>query len=133
MTPGFKFLLLTPGRWKDLEKLFGPRGACGGCWCMTWRLEKKHWQESKGIQNKRSFKKIVQNGERPGVIAYQGKEPVGWCALAPRDRFVFLKRSRVLAPLDDAKVWSITCLFIARPYRQKGLSVQLLKAAAALA
>jgi GNAT superfamily N-acetyltransferase len=26
-------------------------------------------------------------------------------------------------------VWSVTCLFIARPYRRRGLSVELLKAA----
>src|SRR5262245_14820805 len=25
---------LTPERWPDLEQLFGPRGACAGCWCM---------------------------------------------------------------------------------------------------
>ena len=28
----------TPQRWPDLERLFGPRGACAGCWCMWWRL-----------------------------------------------------------------------------------------------
>jgi hypothetical protein len=29
---------LTPERWHDLEQLFGTRGACGGCWCMWWRV-----------------------------------------------------------------------------------------------
>jgi hypothetical protein len=29
---------LAPGLWADLEALFGGNGACGGCWCMYWRL-----------------------------------------------------------------------------------------------
>ena len=32
---------LTPERWNDLEALFGPHGASGGCWCMYWRLPRK--------------------------------------------------------------------------------------------
>lgn len=28
----------TRERWSDLERLFGERGACGGCWCMHRRL-----------------------------------------------------------------------------------------------
>jgi len=31
---------LTPERWSDLERLFGTNGACAGCWCIWWRLEK---------------------------------------------------------------------------------------------
>ena len=33
-----EFHPLTPELWSDLEQLFGARGACGGCWCMWWRL-----------------------------------------------------------------------------------------------
>jgi hypothetical protein len=29
---------VTPERWGDLEKLFGPSGAYGGCWCMYFRM-----------------------------------------------------------------------------------------------
>ena len=35
--PNLSFHPLTPERWDDFEALFGPRGACGGCWCMYWR------------------------------------------------------------------------------------------------
>jgi GNAT superfamily N-acetyltransferase len=67
------------------------------------------------------------------VLAYAGAEPVGWCAVAPRQDYIALGRSRVLAPVDDQPVWSISCLFVARPYRRQGISVRLLKAAAQLA
>jgi GNAT superfamily N-acetyltransferase len=120
---------LTPERWLDLEKLFGERGACGGCWCMVWRLPRAGWLAARGDGNKRAFRRLVRNNARPGVLAYVGNEPIGWCAVAPRAAYVWLKRSRVLAVLDDRPVWSISCLFVARPYRRQGVSVKLIKAA----
>lgn len=127
--PTLYFFPLTPNRWEDLEKLFGERGACGGCWCMTWRLSRSQYQAQKGRINRRSFRKIVEKGP-PGIIAYQDGEPVGWCAIAPRDDYPVLERSRVLKRIDAQPVWSITCLFVAKPLRRAGMSVALLKAAA---
>jgi GNAT superfamily N-acetyltransferase len=37
--------------------------------------------------------------------------------------------SRVLAPVDDRPVWSVSCLFIAKPFRRQGVSVALIGAA----
>ena len=131
-----QFKAATPARWKDIETLFGERGACGGCWCMAWRLSRAQWQAGKpknGAGNKRAFQKIVADGQQPGVIAYLGKQPVGWCAVAPREEYPGLARSRVLKPVDDQSVWSITCLFVFKPYRRQGLSGRLLDAAVALA
>jgi hypothetical protein len=106
-----QFHALTPSRWRDLERLFGVRGACGGCWCMWWRMKRAEFTQRKGEKNKEAFKKIVASGEVPGIIAYVGDEPVGWCALAPRERYPLLENSRVLARVDAEPVWSITCFF----------------------
>lgn len=125
-----QFRELTPDRWSDLEALFGARGACGGCWCMLWRLKRSEFEKQKGAQNKASFKAVVDSGKAPGILAYANGSPIGWCALAPRETYPALDRSRVLKRIDDKPVWSIVCLFIARPYRRKGVSVRLLKAAA---
>ena len=119
----------TKDRWADVEELFGERGACGGCWCMYWRLPRAEWTASKGLKNRKSFKQIVGSGQQPGVIAYNGSEPIGWCAIAPREVFTGLARSRVLKPIDDQTAWSITCLFVKKPYRRRRVSVQLIKAA----
>ena len=128
--PSLKFHAVTPARWSDLEELFGERGACGGCWCMFWRVPRKEWDAKRGAGNKRALKKIVNVSEAaPGILAYAGKEPAGWCAIAPREQYVGLERSRVLKSVDDQRVWSISCLFIKREYRRQGLSVLLLKAA----
>ena len=119
----------TADRWNDLEHLFGKRGACGGCWCMVWRQSRAEMNASTGDTNREAFKTIVESGERPGVLAYIGSDPVAWCAVAPRPTYPALARSRILRPVDDQPVWSITCLFVAKPHRRHGLSHRLLRAA----
>lgn len=128
-----EFHPVTAKRWRDLEKLFGERGACGGCWCMCWRLKRSQFEKQKGAGNKKALKKIVAAGEVPGLLAYAGREPVGWCSVAPREAFPVLENSRILKRVDDQPVWSASCFFVARPYRRQGLSVKLLRAAVAYA
>ncbi len=127
--PVVEFRPLTPGRFGDLEALFGARGACGGCWCMWWRLARAEFNRQKGDGNRRSMRRIVDSGEVPGILAYAGGAPVGWCCIGPRERFSALERSRVLARVDDRPVWSIVCFFVARPWRRRGITVRLIEAA----
>jgi GNAT superfamily N-acetyltransferase len=122
------FLPVNKYRWKDFEQLFGERGACGGCWCMAWRLKSSAFKKQKGDKNKRAMKRIVYDNEIPGIIAYFENKPIGWCAFAPREKFIRLNDSRVLAPIDDEKVWSVTCFFIHKNFRRMGISTELLKA-----
>jgi GNAT superfamily N-acetyltransferase len=126
-----EFRPLTPDRWADLEALFGPRGACGGCWCMSWRLTRSEFDSGKGEGNRKAFRAIVASGAEPGVLAYAGGEPVAWCAVAPREAYPKLERARTLARVDGRPVWSIVCLFVTRRYRRAGVSVPLIRAAVA--
>jgi GNAT superfamily N-acetyltransferase len=120
---------LTRERWADFERLFGPRGACGGCWCMWWRLTNAEMEAGKGEGNRLRQKGSVEAGRVPGLLAYLGGLPAGWIAVEPRREYPRLARSRVLAPLDEVPVWSVTCFFVDRRYRNQGLTVALLKAA----
>ena len=97
---------------------------------MSWRLSRSEFNSGKTGANKRRLKRLVQSGKTPGILAYAGTVPIGWCSAAPREEFGFLARSRVLAPLDDRPVWSVSCMFIAKEYRRRGLSALLLRAAA---
>jgi hypothetical protein len=111
------FVPVTKDRWSDFETLFGERGACGGCWCMLWRLTRKEFEEQKGAGNRQAMKAIIQSGETPGILGIVKGQPVAWCSVAPRTHFPSLGRSRILKPLDDLPVWSITCLFVEKSYR----------------
>lgn len=126
---GLRFKALTPGTWPDFRSLFGPKGACAGCWCMYFLQTQSEFEARKGDKNRRAMKRRVDNGEEPGILGYDGRRAIGWCAVAPRERFSRLQRSRVVAPVDDKAVWSVPCFFVHRDYRGKGVSVALLKAA----
>jgi GNAT superfamily N-acetyltransferase len=120
---------VTPERWKDLEQLFGPRGAIGGCWCMWWRIKRKDFEQQQGNGNHAAMRSIVDSGKVPGILAYSNGEAVAWCSVAPREDFPVLDRSPVLKRVDDQAVWSVVCFFMAKNYRQQGLSGKMLKAA----
>ncbi len=124
-----EFQPLTQKNWDDLENLFGERGACGGCWCMYWRLKRSEFEKTKGEGNRRAMKAIVDSGEVPGLIAYDGDLPIGWVSVAPRDSFPVLGRSRILKPVDEKPVWSVVCFFVAKGMREQSVSVRLLEAA----
>ncbi|MHB0868563.1 MAG: GNAT family N-acetyltransferase [Chloroflexota bacterium] len=127
--PVLEFHPVTPDRWNDLEALFGQRGACAGCWCMWWRLKRSQWEAQRGEGNRLALRSLVDAGEVPGILAYSGAQPVGWCSVAPREAFPALERSRTLRRIDDQPVWSVVCFFVAKPFRRRGVSVRLMQAA----
>jgi GNAT superfamily N-acetyltransferase len=127
--PYFEIHPLTPERWDDFERLFGARGACGGCWCMWWRLSAREFEAGKGEANRRAMRALVEGGAVPGLLAFDGEQPVGWCAVAPRGEYGRLARSRTLAPVDDRPVWSVVCFFVARAWRGRSVGRRLLEAA----
>lgn len=120
---------LTPSSWDDFEDLFGPRGAYGGCWCMWWRLSRKEFEKGQGDTNRKAMKAIVHSGKIPGLLAYCGGKPCGWCSVAPREDFGSLERSRVLRRIDDRNVWSLVCFFINKNYRGRNLGLKLIRGA----
>ena len=124
-----EFDSLTSSNWKQFETLMGEKGGCGNCWCMFFRLPYKAFQENKPEGNKKLIKQLVNKGLPQGLIASVNGEPVGWIALAPREDYMKLENSRVFKRIDDKPVWSITCFFIKKGFRHKGLSQQLIKGA----
>lgn len=124
-----QFRPLTPAQWDDFETLFGPNGACGGCWCMLWHQTQSEFDANKGDQNRRLMKSRVQRGEGPGILAYTEGKPIGWCAVEPRECYPRLGRSPILQPIDDKPVWSVTCFFVDPDWRGEGVSVALLQGA----
>lgn len=121
---------LTPALWPEVEILFGVNGACGGCWCMSWRILKgEKWDEVKGTKARERFSKLVASGAVHGVIAFEGDTPIGWATFGPRRDFARLDRSPSLACDDADAVWSLPCFFIKTGHRGKGVATALLAAA----
>jgi len=124
-----KIVPLTEQNWRDFEKLFGEKGACGGCWCMYWRQTAREYQDNKGENNRKAMKKLARQPVSPGLLAYVNDIPAGWCSVSARSSFKRLGYSKILKPVDDKTVWSLPCFFIAKPFRNKGLSRNLINAA----
>ena len=96
----------TATRWDDLAALFGPRGACAGCWCMWPRLPAAEFTAGKGDRNRRALRRLVDE-QPPGLLGYVGDEAV-------------LERGRRL----DARAW-----LLIRGWVKPVVKVQLLDAA----
>jgi GNAT superfamily N-acetyltransferase len=124
-----EFYPVTSERWADLERLFGPRGAVAGCWCMWWRVKRKDWGANQYEGNRVAMKAIVDGGTVPGLLAYHDDTPVGWVSVAPREDFPVLQRSPILKPVDDQSVWSVACFVVHKAYKGQGMSGRLLRAA----
>ena len=121
---------LTAERWADFERLFGPRGAYAGCWCMWPRLRSKDFNASTAAGRKAAMRGLAESGEAPGLLAYVDGQAVGWAALDRRERLEHFEYSRKLKSLDRPEgLWSIVCFVIDKGHRRRGLMSRLLEAA----
>ena len=130
---------LTRERWRDLEALFNAKGCsvARGCWCMYYRRSGSPGSLRPGTTrsqaNRADLKALLGSGEPPGLIGYQGKVPVGWVSLGPRDDYAKLRRSPVMKAVDERPVWSIVCFVVPPQFRGRGVARALLDGAIAYA
>jgi GNAT superfamily N-acetyltransferase len=118
---------LGPDTWQDFEDLFGANGAVGGCWCLLWRSGHKEFETNKGEGNRLAMRRLVDEGKTPGVLLYEDDLAAGWCSVAPREDFTYFETTRTLKPIDDEPVWCVSCFFMRRDYRRRGLSGKLIR------
>jgi GNAT superfamily N-acetyltransferase len=117
--------------WPHIKALFGSNGACGGCWCMSWRITPhgKTWQNATGDPNRRAFKQLVESGKAHGILAFVDTQSVGWCAFGLRTDFPHTESAKAYRRSDIRGVWSINCFFIHKTYRDQGVASALAEAA----
>src|SRR6266567_4739211 len=123
--PALEVRDLTPELWPALEQLFGKNGACGGCWCQAWRIASRaDRQRLQGEPSRQLLRQQVLAQETHGVLAFDRATgtPVGWCAYDRRTDFARLANARSLACDDPERVWSLTCFYVARGWRGKGVA-----------
>jgi GNAT superfamily N-acetyltransferase len=123
--PDLEIKEVTRESWVDFQRLFEAKGGPKYCWCMAWRADHKDPKSNSGAGRKTLMKQLVEDGTPVGLIAYLHGEPVAWCSVAPFDTFRGLRKTRN----PTAKVWSVTCFFVRREHRGRGLTKQMLAAA----
>lgn len=110
----------------DFEALFGAKGGPNWCWCMAFRATSVELKDAKSPARKQQMLDRINDGVPVGLVGYDRGAPVAWVSVAPKATF-----QKGLGGVEDMdKVWSLTCMFIARDHRKQGLSAQLIEAAA---
>jgi len=121
--------------WDDVRTVFANRGDPARCWCQFFKLTNVEWNTVPREECSQLLREqIAAPPPAPGVLAYLGDEPVGWCAVEPRPRYSRLKRMPLVASgglddLDDASVWAVTCFVVRVGFRKRGVSAALLDGA----
>jgi len=110
--------------WDDFEKLFRSKGGPSYCWCMAWRMNKEELKQNTTANRYAFLKQRIWRGTPAGLLAYLDGEPAAWCSIAPRD-----SHHRLGGDESLKNVWSITCFYVKREYRNMGLSKKLIAAA----
>lgn len=113
----------------DLARFSEQHGKFGYCSCMRWRLTSTEYKRSTKNDRIAELDHLARSDAPTGVLGYRRGEPIGWCAVAPRDSYRALERFRALPRLDDQPVWSVVCFFVDSTVRRSGVTLVLLRAA----
>jgi GNAT superfamily N-acetyltransferase len=95
---------------------------------MYWRIGAAYRTRPRE-QNKEAFREVVSRGPPPGLLAFDGDVAVGWCQLTPRDTLPWLDRAWRLRRVDRVPVWSLSCFYVRKGYRKRGVTSALIRAA----
>jgi len=119
---------VTPEHRDAFQQVMGPSGACYGCWCTLFLMRPKDRQASTAQDRRDLMLGRIDAGPPPGLLMWQGNDPVGWMQIGPRARVPEWNNPRRSstplpdAPADDPGVWAITCFFLKSAVRGRGLS-----------
>ncbi|GAB3522696.1 GNAT family N-acetyltransferase [Arthrobacter monumenti] len=113
----------------DVRAVLGPKRADANvCWCLSYRIPSKDNIALLGQDRGELVERMCRQDPPPGVLAYEGDEPVGWAAVHPRADTAFAN-SRKIPHVDDVDVWSVWCVRVRPGHRGKGISHHLLEGA----
>jgi GNAT superfamily N-acetyltransferase len=113
--------------WPDFARLVeAHNGVWGGCWCMGFHPEGVG--HSKSPQQNRSEKEgRVRNGRAHAALVYDGAACVGWCQFGSPDELPRIKRKRAYLEVPTARPeWRITCFFVGKSHRGRGVASRAL-------
>ena len=124
---------LAADTWDGLNDLFDAGGDAKWCGCQFWRRPITGWGREAGAENRQALRAQADEPLAPGLVAFRDGAAVGWVAVAPREGYPRLARSRTIPQLPGDDVWAITCFVVRRTARGTGVATALLAAAVAFA
>jgi len=116
--------------WPDFAALVeSHNGVWGGCWCMAFHAEGAGRTKTVA-QNRREKECRVREGRAHAALVYDDAKCVGWCQFGPTDELPRIKHQRAYrSELDALPDWRITCFFVDRDYRHRGVAAVALEGA----
>ena len=118
---------------EDVAAVVGPKNLDSNvCFCLSYRIGSKENLALRGPARAERVRELCAQDPPPGVLAYDGEEPVGWAALHPRSETSFA-RNRRIPHVDDLDVWSLWCFRVRPGHRKKGVMHALIDGAVAYA
>ena len=126
----FEVRELDETTWPDFARLVERHnGVWGGCWCMGFHSEgvgRGHTVEG----NRAAKKRRVEAGQAHAALVFDGPTCVGWCQFGPTDELPRIKhRAEYVKGLGALPDWRITCFFVDRDYRHRGVAAAALEGA----
>lgn len=119
--------------------MFGTRGDTSRCQCQWYKIRDMQWRSVPVEERAFRLREQTDCGHpesktTSGLVAYFGREPVGWCAVEPRTGYLRLLRTRVpwtgrSEDKTDDGIWAVTCFVTRTAFRRRGVSRALARAA----
>lgn len=121
---------LDKSTWPDFARLVEKsNGVWGGCWCMAFH-EEGVGRGKTALQNRTEKEHRVRDGRAHAALVYDGNNVVGWCQFGSTDELPRIKHKREYqSGLEKLPDWRITCFFVDREYRGKGITSAALEGA----
>ncbi len=89
--------------------------------------------KEKIAKNRRDKKDLVEKGRSHGILVYSNGEPVGWCQYGSKEELPRIDAGRIYRNLSlnsgGRRLWRITCFWVDRRHRNRGVASTGLKAA----
>ena len=125
--PDFTVKPLDDSTWPDFARLVEKHnGVWGGCWCIGFH--EKGTGSASGNRHEKESR--VREGRAHAALVYDGATAVGWCQFGSTDELPRIKLKRdYLTGLSQLPDWRITCFFVDRDYRGKGVASVALQGA----
>ena len=121
---------LSSETWPAFARLVEKHGGIfGGCWCISFHLEPG--EGKRGAAAYRAMKEArVQEGRAHAALVFDGQNAVGWCQFGPTAELPNIRsRKSYEEGLGKLPDWRITCFFIDRERRGKGVATLALREA----